>query len=239
MAPSSLHAIEHGRPATLQTYAAIAAALSLDLRLDLVDPRRRAASARAEDPVHAAMGELIAGRLNGYGRPVAIDEPYQHFQFSGRADVMSWDLERRALIHVENRTRFPNLQDAIGSYNAKRRYLPATMAERLRLRGGWASVTNVMVGLWSSEVLHVTRLRRVTFRSICPDPASDFLSWWSGSAPAPGPSTSTFVLFDPTSPLGGRQRMFVDLDSALEPSARPRLRGYADALERLSRSGRA
>src|SRR6266446_6800763 len=74
-----IHAVEHGSPASLATYAAIAQALGLEPRLALVDPRKRAATVRAEDPVHAAMGELLAARLAGYGFPVAIDEPYQHY----------------------------------------------------------------------------------------------------------------------------------------------------------------
>lgn len=99
------HAVEHGGPASLETYAANAVALGLEPRLDLIDPRKRAATARAEDPVHAAMGELLAARMVGHGFPVAIDEPYQHYQFAGRADVLAWDLDARALLHVENRTR--------------------------------------------------------------------------------------------------------------------------------------
>ena len=182
-----VHGVEHGRPASLVTYARLGAALGLELRVDLDDPRRRAPSARAEDPVHAAMGELLASRLAGFGFPVAIDEPYQHFQFAGRADVLAWDIGRRALLHVENRTRFPNLQDALGSYNAKRRYLPAVMADRLGLRGGFASVTNVIAGLWSSEVIHVVRLRSATFQATCPDDPSGFASWWNGDVPPAGP----------------------------------------------------
>jgi hypothetical protein len=141
-----VHAVEHGRPASLETYAAIALALGLEPRLDLIDPRKRATAARAEDPVHSAMGELGADRLAGHGFGIAIDEPYQHYQFAGRADLLAWDLASRSLLHVENRTRFPNLQDAIGSYNAKRQYLPAVMAERFGVRGGFATVTHVMAG---------------------------------------------------------------------------------------------
>src|SRR5260221_9066950 len=85
LAVSSLHAIEHGRPASLETYAAIALALGLEPRLGLIDPRKRASTVPAEDPVHAAMGEMIAARMAGHGFTVAIDEPYQHYQFAGRA----------------------------------------------------------------------------------------------------------------------------------------------------------
>ena len=83
VSPSMLHAIEHGAPASLLTYAAVAAALGLEPRLDLIDPRRRA-TARAEDPVHAAMGERIAAPIAAHGLPVAIDEPYQQDRKSTR-----------------------------------------------------------------------------------------------------------------------------------------------------------
>jgi hypothetical protein len=228
-----IHAVEHGGPASLQTYASIASALGLEPRLDLVDPRKRAATARPEDPVHAAMGEVFAARLAAHRFSVAIDEPYQHFQFAGRADVLAWDLSARALLHVENRTRFPNLQDAIGSYDAKRRYLPAVLADRLGVRGGWASVTNVMAGLWSSEVIHVARIRRATFKAVCPDPSSPFEAWWQGSPPAAGPSTSSFVVVDPTMTVDGRTRAVVGLNDLLEAHVRPRFRGYADAAAAL------
>jgi transcriptional regulator with XRE-family HTH domain len=237
LAVSSLHAVEHGRPATLETYAAIAVALGLEPRLDLIDPRNRSASGRAEDPVHAAMGELLAARMVSHGFSVAIDEPYQHYQFAGRADLLAWDFASRSLLHVENRTRFPNLQDAIGSYNAKRRYLPAVMAERLGIRGGFASVTNVIAGLWSSEVIHAARIRAATFTAVCSDDRSAFEEWWNGSTPVPGPPTSAFVLLDPVVPATPRRSAFVGLEQVLPGTIRPRYRGYVDAVEALRRQG--
>lgn len=231
VAPSAIHAIEHGRPAELRTYAAIAAALDLEPRLDLVNPRKRANSVRAEDPVRAAMGEAIAARHASHGFEVAVDEPFQHYQFAGRADVLAWDLSSRSLLHVENRTRFPNLQEAFGSYNAKRRYLPGVMAERLGLRTGFRTVSNVVAGLWSAEVLHALRIHPSSFRAVCPDDTKAFEAWWSGAPPAHDGSTSTFVLFDPIQSAASRQRAFVGLELAVEPSTRPRFRGYAEAAE--------
>ncbi len=227
---------ESGRPASLLTYARLATALDLQPTFDLVDPRKRANSARSEDPVHAAMGELEARRLSGHGRTVALDEPFQHYQFAGRADVVAFDLNRRALLHVENRTRFPNLQEAFGSYNAKRQYLPAVLAQRLGLRSGWDVVTHAIVALWSAEVLHAVRIREASFRSVCPHQALDFLTWWDGSIPEPGPSTSTLVVVDPQVELARRSR-FADLDNALR--VRPRYRGYAEALAGLASAGHA
>jgi transcriptional regulator with XRE-family HTH domain len=233
LAVSAIHAIERGRSAGLRTYAAIALALQLDPRFDLADPRKRSTTVRAEDPVHAAMGEAFAARLSAHGLEVALDEPFQHYQFAGRADVLAWDRERRSLLHVENRTRFPNLQEAFGSYNTKRRYLPAAIADRIGLRGGFATVTNVVVALWSAEVLHDVRMRPASFRAVCPGGIGPFEGWWSGNPPISGPATSAFVFFDPITAESRRRRSFVALDEAIESSVRPRYRGYAHAADAL------
>lgn len=209
---------------------ALSAALGLSVELDLVDRKRRdrQSSVREEDPVHAAMGELEARRLRGYGFPVAMDEPYQHYQFSGRADLVAWSVADRALLHLENRTQFPNVQESLGSFNAKRAYLAAELTARLNLRP-FLSETHVMVCLWSSEVLHALRIHPETFRVACPDAADGFAAWWSGEHPAPGRSTALIVL-DPLA--DGRQRQWIDLETAIS-IARPRVRGYAEAALRL------
>ncbi|MGI8928323.1 MAG: helix-turn-helix transcriptional regulator [Candidatus Limnocylindrales bacterium] len=233
VSPDVVYLIEAGRPAS--TEAALRLATSLGRRLDfeLVDPRRRAAGpARQADLVHSAMGEVEAGRLRHMGFGVGVDEPYQHYQFAGRADIVAWDLERAALLHIENRTRFPDFQEMAGSYNAKRAYLGAAIAERLGLRR-WASETHVMAALWSAEVLHALRLRRKSFRSLCPDSADTFHGWWTGDPPRSGVSSS-LVVFDPIAT--GRQRPFVGFEEAT--TVRSRHRGYADVARLLESAPR-
>lgn len=232
---STVHRLEAGEPATLETYARVAAALGLRPDLSFVDPTRRdAATVRDADLVHAAMAEVEAHQFRSLGRGVAIDEPYQHFQFAGRADLVAWDLDRRAMLHLENRTRFPNVQEAAGSYNAKRAYFPAALADRLGLRGGWRTITHAIVALWSAEAIHTIRLRRSTFAAICPDPIDAFEAWWTGSIPAPG-TTSTLVILDPHPELG-RRRRYVSGDPAIEvvECIQPRYRGCADAATALT-----
>ena len=223
--PSEVYRLESGRVGSIGGYARLSGALGLRLEAQLDDTRRRDRASRTEDPVHSAMGDFQASHLAAVAFPVAVDEPFQHFQFAGRADLLAWSIERRALLHIENRTRFPNLQEAAGSYNAKRSYLAPVIAERLDLRGGWASVTHALVALWSSEVLHSVRLRQATFRALCPSPTDAFTAWWSGTPPTSGTS-STFILFDPLPRPPARQ--FVDLDAAVR--VEPRYRGYADAV---------
>jgi len=228
VAPSTVTNVEAGRRASLDVYARLAVALGLSLDVVLTS-RRRSAPRASSDLVHAAMGEDWALVLRALAFQVSIDHPYQHYQFAGRADVLSWALDPPALLHIENRTRFPDLQQAAGSYNAKRQYLARTLAERLGIRR-FSSETHVMAGLWSAEVLHVVRQRRATFQALCPDTPRALQAWLDGQPPTRG-HHSTFVLLDPFA--SGRQARMTDLDAALE-RARPRVAGYAEAARRLA-----
>lgn len=219
--------VEAGRVASLDTYARLASALGFSLELGLNDKRRRR-DQPSTDVVHAAMGEWEATRLSQHSYRVAIDHPYQHYQFAGRADVLAWTSDPPALLHIENRTRFPDLQSAAGSYNAKREYLGRVVASQLDLPR-FGSETHVMVGLWSAEVLHAIRLRPATFRALCADDLDGVSGWIAGTPPTAG-RTSTFMLLDPAARQ--RQASTMDLERAITGS-RPRYRGYADAAQRL------
>ncbi len=212
----------------METYVRVARSLGRELQVGIVDPRGRSSVRHDADLVHAAMGELEIAHLRGRGHAVGVDEPYQHYQFAGRADVVAWDLERRALLHIENRTRFPDLQAVAGSFNAKRDHLAQSIAKRVGLRR-FDSQTHVIVGLWSAEVLHAVRLRPATFRALCPDPPDGFHAWWRGDPPQRR-TTSSLVLLDPFA--RGRQRQTISLETAIS-DVRPRIRGYAEAATRL------
>jgi transcriptional regulator with XRE-family HTH domain len=225
--------VEAGRRASLDVYARLAEALRLPLEIRVDDQRHRRLPS-GTDLVHAAMGEIEARWLHELGYEVAIDHPYQHYQFAGRADVLAWTLEPHALLHIENRTRFPDLQEAAGSYNAKRQYLAKVVAGQLGI-AHFASETHVLVGLWSAEVIHSIRLRSATFHALGPDSRERLDAWLRGDPPAAGTSSSV-VLLDPFA--SGRQAPMVGLEDVLA-GARPRVRGYPEAAERLRTDGRA
>jgi len=241
MTLSAVQRLEGGARGSVGAYARLAVALGLEPSFTLVSRaaagrRTATSSSPSDDAVHAAMGEAEAAQLRGRDCEVLLDEPYQHYQFAGRADVVALDRARRAMLHIENRTRFPDIQAFAGSYNAKRAYLAEDLARRLDIRGGFRSVSHVVAALWSSEVLHVVRLREASFASVCPQPADAFAAWWEGTDPAPG-SASAFILFDP---IGGRRltrRRWVGLNDVRR--VEPRYRGYADALDRLRGVGQA
>jgi transcriptional regulator with XRE-family HTH domain len=231
---AAVQKLESGAHVSLETYARIATALDLRPELHAMDPRKRLGTpARDQDFVHAAMGELEATRLRSFGFGMAMDEPYQHYQFAGRADLVAWDVERSALLHVENRTRFPDIQSAFGSYAGKRAYLADVLARRMGEPGHrWASETHVMIALWSAEVLHALRIRTESFRAACPDPPDDAIGWWNGAVPSRRGRTCSLLILDPAPNLTDARRFasLSDLDRI-----RPRYRGYADAAERLRR----
>lgn len=226
---TAVHDAEAGRVCSLATYVRISVALNLRLEFALTDPRRGGRSNTGADYVHAAMGELEAAHFGSFGLPVGIDEPYQHYRFSGRADVISWRLEPTALLHIENRTQFPDIQGMAGAWNAKRSYLPGALAERLGVRH-WQSVCHAMVVLWSAEALDTLRSSPASFRTLASDGDEAFQVWWRGEPPAAGTS-STLLVLDPAA--RSRQPAFVSLATAL--AARAPHRNYADAAAALRR----
>ncbi len=251
---STAHGVEAGEVSSLDGYVRLALALGLTPRFTLL-PERAARAAQATDPVHAAMGEVEAAHLRTLGYEVLLDEPYQHYQFAGRADLVAIDREQRALLHLENRTRFPDVQAFVGAYNAKRAYLGRDLARRLGIPGRLRSETHVVVALWSAEALHTMRLREESFRSVCPDPPEAFEAWWAGlprmesspsertssertssdRASSDPSSTSSLVILDPMPGKRSSRRRWVGLDRLR--AVEPRYRGYADALATMRRHG--
>ncbi len=227
---AAVHAIESGRIASIESYVRVATALGLRAEFELRDPRRRT-RVGSQDLVHSAMGELQASVLQRHGFTVRLDEPYQHFQFAGRADLVAWTEDRRFL-HVENRTRFPDFQDAIGRFTAKRAYLADDMARRLGIRGGWRSETHVIAALWSAEVIRDLRRREASLRAVCPDPTDAFAAWWSGTPSVVGHHTA-FVLLDPIARGRSDRRSFVGIEALA--TARPRYTRYREVVEALER----
>ncbi len=229
VAIGTIHAIENGAGASIEMYVRLSKAFGRELEATIVESARRVLPRDDTDLVHAAMGEAEVTDLRTRGFVVRVDEPWQHYHFAGRADVLAWDLARSALMHIENRTRYPDVQDSTGRFNTKRSYLATALWQSLGFDRPPRTETHVMVALWSAEVLRVLRRDPSTFRATCPDPPDDFYAWLAGEPPT-GRRSTTLVLFDPFAT--GRQRRFLSLDSALD-GARSRIAGYAEAAAKL------
>jgi transcriptional regulator with XRE-family HTH domain len=228
---STIADLEGGAPASLETYLSLAHALRLRPEFGFVDARRRSMAGATADIVHAAMGEAQAAHLRGLGYEVGLDEPYQHFQFAGRADVVAWTAEPAALLHIENKTRLDDVQATFGAFNAKRRYLGTELATAHGVER-WRSETHVLALLWSREVADAVRRARASFAAVCSDAALAFEQWWSGEPPGEG-RRSILVSFDPLSGRRSDRRRWAGL--AETDSVRPRYRDYADAAAAVRR----
>jgi hypothetical protein len=172
------------------------------------------------------MGEAQAAHLQALGLQVGMDEPYQHFQFSGRGDVVAWSLERAAMLHLENRTRFPDIQEAFGAFNGKKLYLAAELAARVGI-ARWRSETHVMAALWSSEAIRTVRAHTASFTAVCPDTPDAFAAWWAGEPPLTG-RRSILLFFDPAEGRRSDRRRWASFGDI--EGLRPRYRDYADAV---------
>lgn len=232
---SLVYLVERGDTTTIETYARFGAALGLRFEVSLEDPRTKARPGRAEDPVHAAIVEALAARYAAQGRLVGADEPFQHFQFAGRADVTAVDPVGPDLLHHEVKTAIPNVGELAGAWNVKRQYLAQALADRHAIRGGFRSVTRVLTIAWTADCLHVLRLRGATIRSLGADAPDAFARWWDGARPVATGITSTVVVFDPVE--RPRAPAWAPLDDL--GALRPRHRGYADLLRELRDVGRA
>jgi transcriptional regulator with XRE-family HTH domain len=230
-----VYLVERGEPTTLETYARLGAALGLRVELTFGDPRAKDRPARAQDPVHAAIVEMLAARYAAQGRIVAVDDPFQHYQFAGRADLAVVDPAGPDLLHHEVKTAIPNVGELAGAWNTKRQYLAGVLADRLGFGRGFRSITHVLTIAWTAECLHLVRLREATIRALGPDTADAFDAWWGGGRPpAPG-TTSSVILLDPID--RPRAPAWVGLEDAR--TIRPRHAGYAALLDALGRAGRA
>ncbi len=236
LSKSFVHDVELGEPASLAAYARIARAIGLRPEFRLVDPRGRERTERGmRDLVHAAMGEAQAARFRRLGFQVRIDEPYQHYQFAGRADVVACATADAALLHIENKTEIDDVQAIFGSFNAKRAYLGGELADRLGVER-WRSETHVFCALWSADLIRIIRRQRSSFEAVWPDQTDAFEAWWAGTAPAAG-RRSILVMFDPIEGVRTRRRRWVGLQDL--GNSRPRYRDYADAARALAARNRA
>ena len=230
-----VYRVERGEPTTLETYARLGTALGLRLEASLGDPRTRGRSPRAEDPVHAAIVEMLASRYAIQGRTVTADDPFQHYQFAGRADLAVIDPTGPDLLHHEVKSAIPNVGELAGAWNVKRRYLARALADRLAIPGGFRSVTHVLTAAWTADCLRVLRLREATMRSLGPDDSAAFAAWWDGAPPVAAGITAAAVVFDPVE----RPRAPAWAPLADVRTIRPRHRGCADLLQELRGRGRA
>ena len=87
---------------------------------------------RLLDAGHAAVGVRVKRRLERWGWTVAVEVSYSRYGERGRIDLLAWHPATATLLVVEIKTDLVDVQDLLGSLDAKARIAPHIAADR-----GW------------------------------------------------------------------------------------------------------
>ncbi len=126
--------------------SALGAHLLLDLR---VDGQRPLTDAR-----HAELQVWLVNLLRSAGWVVEAEVSFNHYGDRGRVDVLAFHPALRALLVVEIKTQFTDVQDVLGRLDVKRRLGPTFAAER-----GWSTSATVPMLVFREDS---TTRRRLT-----------------------------------------------------------------------------
>ena len=133
---------------------------ALDARASLELAWRGGQLGRLLDERHAALQDLVAGRLSRTpGWRVEPEVTFSVYGERGAIDLLGWHEARRALLVIEIKSELLDLQDLLSVLDRKRRLAPVIVRER-----GWRPAS---VGAW--VVLgegHGNRLRVAAHREL-------------------------------------------------------------------------
>jgi len=191
----------HLSEATLDTIRRVAAAL--DLRVDVVGRWRGGELDRLLASGHSALHESVAAHLRTLaGWQFASEVSFAHFAERGVIDILAWHEPSRALLVIELKTEFVDLNELIGTLDRKRRNAAQIARER-----GWldqaASVSVWVIVSDTSMNRHRARDHRTMLSTAYPldgrairpwlrrpDGAVACLSFWPVSRPGTRKPTS-------------------------------------------------
>lgn len=129
-------------------------AAALEIRLDVVPRWRGGDLDRLLDARHAALGEHVATYLAGVpGWALAPEVSFAIWAERGRVDILAWHPVTRSLLVVELKTEIVDVQEMLGTLDAKRRLAKKIAAER-----GWYPTS---VSVWLVVAGSRTNRRRV------------------------------------------------------------------------------
>lgn len=223
---SAVSRMELGRlgPQSIDSVRAVAAAL--EIRVDLV-PRWRAGDLdRLASGRHSALHESVA-RMFRDQLPAWVLAPEVSFAIyrdRGVIDILAWHPGQRALLVIELKTEFVDMNETIGTFDRKRR-----LARQIARERGWDPVT---VSAWMIVSSSRTNRRRADaheamLRAALPDDNRAMRRWLR----EPEGSVGTLSFWTDTRGAGG--------GPGLRPIRRVRVRhgAIAERGKRPARSG--
>lgn len=180
---SSVSRVERGIAETMSVADLDRIAQALNVRLSLDAWWRGGDLARLMDAGHAAIVEYVVGLLRAAGWQVIVEYTFNVFGERGSVDIVAWHAERRALLLVEVKSRFTDLQEMLATFARKLRLVPPLLAES----EGWrpAVVGRLIVAPGTTANRRVVAAHPSTFDATFPLRSHDARRW----------------LRDPTGPL--------------------------------------
>lgn len=149
--------------------------------------------ARLADDEHAAIVELLAGRLRAGGWEVTAELSFNEWGDRGRVDLAGYEPGSRRLVLVEVKTELVDLQDTLGRLDVK-----ARLARRIASARGWRpdGVAVVLALAATSANRAVVAAHRTLF--------STYQQRWLHGAGAPGFAPGERILLWVPSRQAGR-----------------------------------
>lgn len=111
---------------------------------------------RLLDAAHAAVGASVKRRLERWGWIVRVEVSYSRYGERGRIDILAWHAATRTLLVVEIKTDLVDVQDLLGTLDAKTR-----LARHVAEPFGWEVATVVPAIVFAEDRTTRYRLERV------------------------------------------------------------------------------
>jgi transcriptional regulator with XRE-family HTH domain len=167
--------LENGRleRVSLRSSRRIASALGVDL---VLDARWRGGMVdRLLDRGHAALVEVVSGRLAAEGWLVEPEFTFNVYGDRGSVDVLGWHPAHRALLLVEVKTELTDLQAMLLSMSKKVRVVPTVVAEER----GWDrhALGRLLIVAGTTANRSVARRHATMFGMTFPQASREARSW--------------------------------------------------------------
>lgn len=199
---SMVSRIERGHLAGVTLEAIRRVAAALDLRLDLVGRWRGGELDRLLAAGHSALHESVARDIGGrVGWRFSSEVSFAHFAERGIIDLLAWHEPSGALLVIELKTEFVDINELLGTLDRKRRH-----AEQIARERGWlnhASSVSVWVIVSDTSVnRHRARDHRTMLTTAYPTDGRSIRPWLR----APRGSVACLSFWPVNRPGTGRTR---------------------------------
>ena len=150
-------------------------AKALNVRLSLNPWWRDGDLAQLLDAGHAAIVEYVVGWLLRRGWEVLVEYSFNHFGERGSVDIVAWHPRFRALLLVEVKSRFVDVQEMLATFARKVRIVPDLVAAS----HGWQplAVGRLVVAAGSGTNRRVVDAHPAIFAATYPGRTRDAQAW--------------------------------------------------------------